>query len=485
MTKNRIKVLISKYNNLSAGAKASLWFVFCNILQRGISLLTTPIFTRLLSKEQFGMFNVYTSWYNIVAIFTTLHLSASVYTKGLIKFEDKRDEFTSSMIGLSSTATLIFTGIYLIFRSQFDNWFGLPTVCILAMFAESLFYPAYTFWSAKEKVDYKYKKVVLFTLVMSIASPVLGVICVKATEYKVEARILSFVFVQVIMGAIMYIALMWKGKKFFSRQYWKYALTFNLPLIPHYLSLIILQQSDKIMIEKLTGAGDAALYSIAYTIGQMLLLVTNAINYSYIPFAYRALKDGNEKSLGKRSVQLLYFVAASLIIVICIGPELLKLISTPEYHEAIWVIPLVAAASFFQYFYNLFTVVEYHFEKTVFVMIVSVASAILNIVLNYIFIKQYGYIAAAYTTLFCYLLTGISHYMFARHIYCKNTGKKWFINDYKAFLPAVVVIVMMFVMLFLYNYSIVRYCLLGLIIVLCIVFHKRLAVTIRKMLSKG
>ena len=485
MVKQKFSLFLKRYNNLSAGAKASLWFVFCNILQRGISFLTVPIFIRLLSKEQFGIFNVYISWYNIVAIFTTLHLSASVYTKGLIKYENKRDEFTSSMIGLSSTATLIFTVVYLVFRCHFDEWFGLPTVCILAMFAESLFYPAYTFWSAKEKVDYKYKKVVLFTLIMSVASPLIGVICVKATEYKVEARILSFVFIQVIMGAIMYIALMCKGKRFFSSQYWKYALTFNLPLIPHYLSLIILQQSDKIMIQKLTGAGDAALYSIAYTIGQMLLLVTNAINFSYIPFAYRALKDGNEESLGKRSVQLLYFVAASLIIVICMGPELLRLISTPEYYEAIWVIPLVAAASFFQYFYNLFTVVEYHFEKTVFVMIVSVVSAALNIVLNYFFIKLYGYIAAAYTTLFCYLLTGISHYLFARYVYCKNTGKRWFIYDFKALLPAAGVIAMMFVMLYLYNYDVVRYSLLGIICVFCVISRKGLTTTVRKMMSKG
>lgn len=485
MIEHKVEELIKKYNNLSAGMKASIWFVVCNILQRGISLLTTPIFTRLLTKEQFGMFNVYTSWYNIIAIFTTLHLSASVYTKGLIKFENQRDEFTSSMIGLSSTVTLLFTAIYLIFRRQFNDIVGLPSVCILAMFAESLFYPAYTFWSAKERVDYKYKKVVLFTLVMSLASPVIGVLCVRATEYKVEARILSFVFVQVIMGAIMYIMLMWKGKKFFSRKFWKYALFFNLPLIPHYLSLIILQQSDKIMIEKLTGSGDAALYSIAYTIGQMLLLVTNAINFTYIPFAYRTLKEGNEESLGKRSYQLLYFVSVSLVIVICIGPELLKLISTPVYYEAIWVIPLVAAASFFQYFYNLFTVVEYHFEKTVFVMIVSVMSAVLNIVLNYVFIRQYGYIAAAYTTLFCYLLTGVSHYTFSKHIYCKKTGKKWFINGYKVFLPAAFVLAMMFGMLLIYNYTVVRYCLLGVIAVLCAVFHKRCLAIIKKMFCKS
>ena len=64
----------------------------------------------------------------------------------------------------------------------------------------------------------------------------------------------------------MYFAEMIKGKKFYSAKFWKHALMFNLPLIPHYLSQTILNSADRIMISSLVGASEAGIYSLAYSI---------------------------------------------------------------------------------------------------------------------------------------------------------------------------------------------------------------------------
>ena len=55
-----------------------------------------------------------------------------------------------------------------------------------------------------------------------------------------------------------------KGKKCFNKEYWRYALSFNLPLVPYYLSQIIFNQSDRLMINSMTGKGEAAMYGVAY-----------------------------------------------------------------------------------------------------------------------------------------------------------------------------------------------------------------------------
>lgn len=467
-----VMLITNKYKGLSNGVKASLWFTICNILQRGISLITTPIFTRMLTTEQYGVYSVYTSWYSIVSVFATLHLWASVYSKGLIKFEDDQNRFTSSMLGLYSLSVIVLFAIYLAFKNSFDILFDLPPVCIYAMFAECLFYPAYSFWCTKQRVDYKYKAVIVFTLIMAVASPIIGIISIKSTEHKAEARILSFVLVQVIMGLVMYIKLALKGKTLYNKKYWIYALKFNLPLIPHYLSLIVLGQSDRIMISKLVGDSATSIYTIAYLVAQMLTLVTNAINYSYVPFAYRALKHEDYKILGKRNIQLLTFVSCSLALVMAIGPEIIKMIAPSPYYNAIWIIPAVGAATYFQYTYEIFTVVEYHFDKPNFVMIVSVFSALLNIVLNYTFIPLFGYQAAAYTTLFCYLITSYMHYAFSRYIFKHKTGRKYFMKTQNVFCISLIPIVMMFVMLVLYNYSILRYAFMALALIAIIIFRK-------------
>ena len=78
-----IRKLLGKYNSLSVQIRATIWFFVCSVLQRGISVITTPIFTRLLSTEEYGQFSVFNSWLSIAQIIVTLQLSAGVYREGI------------------------------------------------------------------------------------------------------------------------------------------------------------------------------------------------------------------------------------------------------------------------------------------------------------------------------------------------------------------------------------------------------------------
>ena len=77
----------NKYDNLQAPVKASLWFLVCGFLQKGISMLTTPIFTRVMTDVEYGRYSIYNSWFEIVQIIVSLNLAAGVYTRGLVKNE--------------------------------------------------------------------------------------------------------------------------------------------------------------------------------------------------------------------------------------------------------------------------------------------------------------------------------------------------------------------------------------------------------------
>ena len=121
------------YSKLSAPVKASLWFTVCSIVQKGITLLSMPIFTRLLTTEQYGEYSVYQSWYAIISIFATLNLSAGVLFNGLTKYEDDRDRIISSFQGLSTTVTGILFLVYLIFRKYWNSLLGLSTLLMVAI----------------------------------------------------------------------------------------------------------------------------------------------------------------------------------------------------------------------------------------------------------------------------------------------------------------------------------------------------------------
>ena len=76
--------ILDKYKKIPLPVKAGIWFTICNLLQRGISILTVPIFTRLLTPDQYGVYSLYLSWLNILTIFTSLNLYYGVFNKARV-----------------------------------------------------------------------------------------------------------------------------------------------------------------------------------------------------------------------------------------------------------------------------------------------------------------------------------------------------------------------------------------------------------------
>lgn len=460
-----LKRVIQKYQRLADPIKASLWFTISSVIQRGIALLTTPIFTRLLTTEEYGVYSVYQSWYSIIIIFTTLNLYAGVYNNGMTKWPDVRKQYTSALQGLSTTITILWFFIYLCSVEFWNRIFGLSTLFVLSIFIEVLFVPAFNFWTSSQRFDYKYRKLVGISVGIGIASPVIGVIAVLLSPYKAEARVLSYVFVQVCVGLVFYIYNMYKGKKFFIREYWAFALKFNIPLIPHYLAQTVLNQADRIMIADMVGKGEAAIYSVAYTISMMFTIVTNAINNTFIPYTYKAIRDKKYKDLKKTASFLVLLVGTSCIVAMAFGPEIIRVFAAPEYYDARWVVPPVAEALLFMFIFPLFCNIEFYFEQTKFIMVASGMAAAINVGLNYVAIKMFGYVAAAYTTLICYILLAIAHYI-AHKIICKKKNINFELYDMRFILAiSFISLCIMVGMTLVYDLFVVRYSIIALIVV--------------------
>ena len=467
------KKLVKKYAELAMPVKASMWFAICNILQKGISFITVPIFTRIMSTEQYGVYSVYQSWYSIISIFATLNLYYGVFNNGMIKYANERDKFISSIQGLSTTITIFLFVIYNVNREFWNIFLGLSSVYIYAMFIELLFVPAYMYWSARQKYEYKYKALVIVTMIIALGSPSLGVLKVLSTSYKAEARVLSFVFVQACIGLVFYIYNCWKGKKFFSKDIWKYALFFNLPLVPHYLSQTVLNAADRIMISNMVGSEKAAIYSVAYNISQMMVLVTNAISNSFVPYTYNSLKVKKYDDLKRNSTVLLAFVAIATVLVMCFAPEIISIFGPKEYKEAIWVIPPVSVSVFLMFLYSMFGNIEFYFERSRYMMWASMCGAVLNIILNYLLIKIFGYIAAGYTTLMCYTLFVTLHYIFYKKTLKDNSiSSDTVYNNKFFFFITIMMIALVGLMNILYINSILRYIFIAVSLIIIFINRK-------------
>ena len=418
-----MSVILNKYKSLPLMVKASIWFLICSFLQKGIAVITTPIFTRLFTTEEFGYYNVFISWEGIVSVIVSLNLFYGVYNQGLVKYEKDRNAFSSSMQGLTLFLLMVWYIVYFIFRKFFNSIFSLNTMYVTTMFFLIWFSAIFQFWASDKRVDFSYKPLVIITIIYSLGSPILSICFMSIFEDKVYGRLLGILIGSLVCYLWMFFEQVFKGKKLFSKKYWKHALKFNIPLIPHYLSQTVLNSSDKIMIEKIINASAAALYSLSYSLSLIMTLFNNALSQTISPWMYKKIKNKEYNSIAPVAYSTLIIIAIVNILLIIFAPELVKFFAPKEYYESIWVIPPVAMSVYFMYMYDLFAKFEFYFEKTKIIALATFISAILNIILNYFCISRFGYIAAAYTTLICYIIYTLAHYVFMRQVcinYCEN-----------------------------------------------------------------
>lgn len=479
-----INLILESYSSITKPIKASIWFTICSFLQKGIAFLTVPLFSRLLTTDQYGMFNVYQSWLSIISVFATLNLSSGVFYNGMLKYEKEKNEYISSMQGLSTCVTFCVFLIFFCFYNKLELFINLPFIVLFAMFIDAILIPAFNFWSAKQKFEFKYKNLVLISLLYSIMNPTFGILAILFSENKGIARILSVAFVEFFIYGGIYLNNIYKGKKFFDKKYWKFALSFNIPLVPHYLSQIILGQSDRIMINYFCGTDKAGIYSIAFSVAMIMNVLSQSIISSLTPWIYQKIKKKEYLDIEKNTNFLLFFLGTVILIIVLLAPEIISIIAPPEYYEAIWIVPAVALNTYFMFVYELFSDVEFYFEKNLFVAVGSIIAAVANIILNYIFIRKYGFIAAGYTSMFCYFIYCLAHYIFMKIVCRKFLNHKKIYNEKIIFIITLILLFCSFLIMLTYKMFVLRYIIIIFIIFIFIIKRKLFIFYISKILKK-
>ena len=473
--------LIEKYISLSPVVKAPIWYTICSVIQNGIGFLTMPIFTNIMTTEQYGLFTVYQSWMGIFVIFTTLNLQYGVFNNAMIKYQERRDEYISAMQGLVLVLNAGFFLIYIVFHQQINVLLGLSSIVMCAMFLEMALTPALGLWSGKKRFEYRYREVIVVTLLMSFANPVIGVLAVWTTEDKGTVKILASALVNAGFCLLIFILNQWRGRKIYVKEYWKYALSFQIPLLPYYLSQMIFNHSDRIMIGDMVGKDKAAIYGVVYNCSTVITFVINAINNAFVPWTYERLNTKEYKILGKISNALSVFVGTILLLVMLVAPEIIAIMTPDEYYEGIWTMPPVVCSLYFLFLAQLFINVEFFEERKNYLVLGSAISAVLNIVLNYLLIPVIGYVVAGYTTLAAYIVFSATNYFFMKRI---NKEKKTNIYDVGFLFFFSIFMIVMTLLITLSDQVIwIRGIMMAVIAVLGIVFRNKIIETIRNIRS--
>ncbi len=455
------KRLIHKLNNMSAPMLASIALIMTQLIQKGLQVITTPIYTRLLTTEEYGIVSLFFSWYEILVIFTGLCLSKGVFNNGMLEFKKERDEYTFSMYSLTFLSASIIGVIVILFCKFVYNFMNLPISLIYYMFLLLMFEASFSLWTVRQRFEYKWKLTSIVTLLVTIFSPMFGIIgIILFPKYHIFGRIIGArtVFLLVYIGFAIYHAK--KAKFHIGTKFWKFALKFNLPLIPHYLSLHILNHMDRIMIAIIISESAAGIYSVAYSGAAIIKLFWQSLNASLIPWTYEKCEKKDFKRINDITVVLVFTYAMMCIIFMFLAPEMMSILAPSNYKSGIYIIPSVISGVYFSALYYIFANIVYYYKKPKYVMFGSVLSAIANIVLNAIFIPIFGYMAAGYTTMISYMLQVLIDYIAMEKILKFNIYNMKIIGS-----VSVAVVIVGITLSFVFSYPIIRYLLLIIFII--------------------
>lgn len=408
--------VLDKYRSMPLPAKAGVWFTLCSIIQRGISVISMPIFTRLLSTDAYGTYSLYTSWCMLFSLVITLNLASEVFNKGLADHSEERADYSTSQATLITFLVVIFFIVYLFFREFVNALTGMSTLLTSLMFLDIYTSSILSLWFARKRFDYAYRQLIGATLFISVVSVLLGIACVwiAPDAWKVVARVASNICPSVVLCVVVWALFLRDSRSLFNRVWWKRSIGLGIPLVPHYVSQVLLNQADKVMISWFLDNARVAIYGVAHSAGLLLVMVNNGIDSSYVPWLYGNLRKGECSKIPVVTNALLLLVTLLVFLLMLLAPECVAMLATTEYQEAIWCIPPISTGVVFALVYTFFVNVEIYYGRAGYVAIASILAAVLNVALNVVAIPLFGYIASAYVTAACYLATAVLHFVFVK-----------------------------------------------------------------------
>ena len=402
-------------------AKAGLAYTVGNVLLKGIAFLTLPIFSRILTTEEFGFYNLYVSYETILTIFVGLCLYGSLRT-AKYDYRQEFDSYVSSTLMLSGIVYIAVMVIGNLVYPAISGSFGFDRSILNILITHSYAMFIFQFYNTWLALDFKYKKFLVVSGINSIGGTLLSIflILVVFKEHKYIGRIYGYAIVPICVAAVIWLCFFRDAKKtkqvLFNTNYWKYGLSISLPLVIHTFSQQILSQFDRIMIGALVSVVAVGIYGFIQTIASILQIIVQSMDNAWSVWMYEQLDQKQYTQIQDKSKAYILLMNILYVGFISLAPDVIHIAGTKEYYDGISMVIPLSFAIYFIFLYSLPVHIEYFYKKTKFIATGTSLAAGINIALNYFFIRSYGYTASAWTTLASYFLLFVFHWFIAKKI---------------------------------------------------------------------
>lgn len=375
-----------------------------------VSFLLLPLYTAKLSTEEFGTYDFFVTLSVFLLPIITLLMEESMF-RFLIDADDlksKKRTITATIV-YTTVGTVIFTILAAIIMGIIHYEYAV--IFIIFIISNILL-------GLSNALSRGMGKVNLYSLsnfILGVITIILNILFIVTFKLGVNGLLWSNIIANTATAVIMFYKLhlpQFVSKKDFSRETLGKMIRYSAPLVPNNLSWVIISLSDRLMLTQMTGADANGIYAVANKFPNIVYTCYGFFSTAWKESAARILKEEN-KSQYYNSIykDVKFFLKAIVLGLIAIMPLAFPLLVNESYNDAYKYIPILIISIYYTNMSNFYGGIFTAYKNTKIMGSTTAVAAVINIVINIIFIPKFGIYAATFST----LISNIVVYFYRRY----------------------------------------------------------------------
>ncbi len=399
-------------------------YVLASLASPLTSLVLAPFLTRNLSHAAYGALAVFNTTITLLAGLTQLGLYSALFRSYNYDYESQKDRkgvlstvvVLLSLTSLCMTLAMIVTAPWLS-TLLFDDvsFSNAVRVAALVVLLQNLTVPGFAWMRAENRA--------MFFSLLSIANLVISlgvnIILVGVFHMGIAGSLIATGSGYALVGICTIPIILLHAGLSLRFDIARGLLSFGLPNVFTYVSVWVLQLSDRFLLGRLGSLAQVASYSVAYSLGGLVsVVVLSPFTLAWPSAMFTIAKKDNAPHVFRlvfRWYSMILLFAAFALTLVSIAA--LYLFFPPVYHSSASIIPLIVISTVFYGIYNIFTTGISIQRKTWFAVVFTALSALVNIGFNLVLIPMYGSMGAALSTLLAYMLLAFVAYVVNQRLY--------------------------------------------------------------------
>lgn len=418
--------------DLTRLSKDTLLYGSAVAIGRSSTLFLAPILTHLFAPSEYGALALVQFMTGLFAVFAGLNISSGV---GYFFFEKNERRHQGKVLFNGYLVAKLFSTVLccvyffsakviaqVLFGDQIDQNFETEIVHMIEISSISLFFSIMLI-SLQSKMRFLHKpsSFLAIEFIVFVVNLVLVISLLLILNHGIYAVIWTNAIANFAGFLIAFYVVCQAFTLSFSKVIAGDILLYALPQVPSVILNWLQVQAGRYFLSQYSGISELGIYSLAFTVGGLVLFLGSAFRLAYDPYALSVMneKDAKEKYRDAFFVAGLLILLASVVLGLFARP-IIFLISPAEYQQAHMLVPFIAIGSFYVCINNILATGIWLSKKTIYTSISSLISCSVVLLFCFMVIPIYGALAAAFSFVCGGLVQSFAYYYFSQKLYRIN-----------------------------------------------------------------